>query len=259
MSSFSNLKHGEVREFERILAEAGLTAELVRLIIQDPRLAVTMLTAVQDQPAAKLIHGVFNRAEDVLKATLERLVTKGFTVNQFTWIGSETPPDFTQDNEVVVALDVTLANLEDTDKFAYEWAAEGQENGGWRWEGLESTPDKLRLLQGSPDFKPFTLRWRRIKLNANIGKKPIDVRSPETSPGLVLVFVAAQHPARVKATDYKTRFGWFIPGLECTVPGYEPWRGVPCVDFYQGGRQVGLYARWYGLGYGDLAVPVFRE
>jgi hypothetical protein len=115
-------------------------------------------------------------------------------------------------------------------------------------------------LQGSEAFQPFTLRWRRIKLNTNVGKKPIDVRSPETSPGAVLVLVAAQHPARVKATDYKTRFGWFTPGLECTSPGLWPWQYVPCVGFGRGDRQVELNVRCYVDGYDDyLAVPVFRE
>jgi hypothetical protein len=259
MPSFSNLRHGEVVEFERILAEVGFTAELVRLINQDPSLAAAMLASVQDLPAARLIHGVFNRADDVLKAAVDRLVEKGFTIDQFTWIGPNTPPGFTQDTEVVVALDVTLDSLKSTIEFAYEWAAEGQENGGWRWDGLSTDPDKLRLLQGSEPFQPFTLRWRRIKLNANIGQKPVDVRGPETSPGTVLVLVAAQHPARVKATDYKTRFGWFVPGIECTAPVFEPWQGVPYVGFYRDDRQVRLDACWYGHGHGTLAVPVFRE
>lgn len=259
MSHFSNLKDGEVTEFKRILAEVGFTAELVRLINQDPSLATTMFEAVQDLPAAKLIHGVFNRAEDVFKATMERLVEKGFTVDQFTWIGPEVPPDFTQDTEVVVALDVTLDTLQATFEFAWQWAVEGQENGSWRWEGLNTDPDKFRLIEGSEAFKPMTLRWRRIKLNANVGKKPMDVRSLDTSPGAILVLVAAQHPARVKATDYNTRFGWFAPGLECTAPGREPWRYVPCVNFDRRDRQVGLSADWYGHSNDYLGVPVFRE
>ena len=259
MSSFSNLRHGEVVEFERILSEVGFTAELVRLINQDPSLAVTMFTAVQKEPAAQLIHGVFNRAEDVLKATLERLVEKGFTVDQFTWIGPEAPPDFTQDTEVVVALDATLDTFQATFEFAWKWAAEGQENGSWRWEGLNTDPDKFRLLEGSAPFQPFTFRWRRIKLNTNVGKRPIDVRSPEASPGTVLVFVAAQHPARVKATDYEKRFGWFVPGIECTAPGYEPWQGVPYVYFDQDDRRVRLGASWCDGGRDGLGVPVFRE
>lgn len=259
MSRLSTLQDGEVTELKRILGEAGLTAELARLIIREPALATPMVAVLQESPAAQLIHGVFNRSEDVLKATLERLVEKGFVVDQFTWISSNTPPDFTQDTEVVVALDVTLGSLKDTIEFAYEWAAEGQENGGWRWDGLSTDPDKLRLLQGSEAFKPMTLRWRRIKLNTNIGKKPMDVRSPETSPSTVLVFVAAQHPARVKATDYEKRFGWFIPGLECALPGNEPWRHVPYVYFGRDDRRVGLYAFWYGYGDDYLAVPVFRE
>ncbi|MFZ2682078.1 MAG: hypothetical protein WAZ14_03235 [Patescibacteria group bacterium] len=212
-----------------------------------------------NQQITKLIHGVFNRADDVLEATLKRLVEKGFMVDQFTWIGSETPFDFTEDIEVVVALDVMLGDLKSTIEFAYEWAAEGQENGGWRWKDLSTDPDKLRLLQGSVAFKPMTLRWRRIKLNANVDKKPIDVRSPEASPGTVLVFVAAQHPTRVKATDYVKRFGWFVPGLECTGPDYGPWRRVLCVNFYQHDRRVGLYGLWHDDSRIYLAVPVFLE
>lgn len=259
MSHFSNLKIGEITEFHRVLAEVGFTAELVRLINQDPSLAAAMLATVKEIPAAKLIHGVFNRAEDVLKTTLERLTEKGFMVDQFTWIGPETPPDFTQDTEVVVALDVTLDTLQATFEFAWQWAAEGQENGGWRWESLSTDPDKLRLLENSEAFKPMTLRWRRIKLNTNVGKAPKNVRNLESSPGLVLLFVAAQHPQRVKTTDYEKRFGWYIPGIECTVAVSGPWQRVPCVHFSQGDRQVKLDAGWYGHGDGSLAVPVSRE
>ncbi len=200
----------------------------------------------------KLIHGVFNGTEDVLKNTLERLVKEGFTVDQFTWIGPETPPDFTEDAEVVVALDVTLDTFQHTFEFAWKWVAEGEKNDTW-------DPDKLRLLQGSEAFKPMTFRWRRIKLNANVGKRPIDVRSVQTSPGNVLVFVAAQHPARVNATDYRARFGWFIPGLECTVPGGEPWRYVPFVYFVYDAREVGLHAHLCVNGYSEFGVPVFWE
>lgn len=258
MSHFSNLKDGEVSEFKRILSEVGFTAGLVRLIIRDPSIAEAMLVTAKEQPAARLIHGVFNRAEDVLQATLERLVEKGFAVGQFTWIGSEVPPDFTQDTEVVVALDVTLDTLQNTFEFAWEWMKDGQED-SWRWDGLTSGADKLRLLQGSDAFQPFTLRWRRIKLNANVSKGPLDIRNPKTSPGLVLLFVAAQHPARVKATDYEKRFGWYIPGLECTTPGSGPWQDVPYIDFNRENAQVLLFANWYGIGDGNLAVPVFRE
>jgi hypothetical protein len=212
------------------------------------------------QQSTKLVHGVFNPAADVLEASMLRLAEKGFTVDQFTWIGPKEAPDFDpRDPETVVVLDVTLGTLQETFEFAYEWAAEGQENGGWRWDDLNTDPDKFRLLQGSEAFKPMTLRWRRIKLNANVGKKPIDMRSPDTSPGAVLVLVAAQHPARVKATDYKTRVGWCVPGLECTAPDDGPWQGVPCVSFDLGARQVKLSAFWYDYSHGYLSVPVFRE
>jgi len=103
------------------------------------------------------------------------------------------------------------------------------------------------------------LRWRRIKLNANIAKAPKDVRDQKTSPGLALVFVAAQHPGRIKATDYKTRFGWYVPGLECTVHGGEPWRYVPCVRWPRGDAHVELDARWRSNDFSHSSVPILRE
>jgi len=254
----ASLPYGIVDQLHRQFA-SRITVEEARKLHDQPDLWDVMFQALREQPAFKLIHGVFNRSEDVLKATMERLIEKGFTVDQFTWIGPETPPYFTQDNEVVVVLGLTLDTLQSTIEFAYEWATEGQQNGGWRWEGLSTDPDKLRLLQGSESFQPFTLRWRRIKLNANIGKKPVDVRSPETSPGIALVFVAAQHPERVKAINYRTRFGWYIPGLECTVSNDEPWERVLCVQFHRDEQQVWLSARWFGDAIGVIAVPVLRE
>lgn len=244
--------------FDRFFRFGG-TIKMVVKLLGDDELMKWWVGQLNSHPTFRLIHEVYNPTADILEAVKARCAEKGIEFEKLRWIGTEQAPDFDpRDPETVVVLNVTLDTLQATFEFAWEWAKDGQEN-SWRWEGMLSDPGKLRLLEGSKEFQPFTLRWRRIKLNANVGKKPIDVRSPQTSPGVALIFVAAQHPQRVKATDYEKRFGWFVPGLACTAPDYEPWQSVPCVGFSRDNRQVWLNADWFDSGYGYLAVPVFRE
>lgn len=40
-------------------------------------------------------------------------------------------------------------------------------------------------------------------------------RNAELSPGCALLFLAAEHPVRIKAIDYETRRGFYVPGLKC--------------------------------------------
>ncbi|MBU2613145.1 hypothetical protein KJ925_01650, partial [Patescibacteria group bacterium] len=87
----------------------------------------------------------------------------------------------------------------------------------------------------------------------------IDVRDPTSSPGCALLFMSAEHPARIKATDYEKHFGFWLPGLKCTASGEEQWRNVPYVRFYYDDRQVKLSSSWYGNSSADLAAPSFRE
>ena len=196
MASLSLEQAGEF--FRRFFRMGGTFAMLKRLLTDDA-LMECWIKGLTDQPEFKLVHSVFNPAADVLEALKTRCVERGIDFGRFSWAGSQEAISFTDDPEEVVVLDVTLDTLQETFEFAWEWAKDGQD-GSWRWEGLLSKPDRLRLLEGSDTFVPYMLRWRRIKLNTNIGKKPEDVRNPKMSPGVALVFVAAQHPARVKAT-----------------------------------------------------------
>jgi hypothetical protein len=123
---------------------------------------------------------------------------------------------------------------------------------------MVSDPDKLALLDGL-EFKPHTLRWVKIKLNTNIGKRPIDVRNPKSSPGCALLWMSAEHPARIKATDYEKRFGFWLPGPKCTVPGVGPFANVPSVYFDRDVRRVKLYSYPAHHAYVNLAVPSLQE
>jgi hypothetical protein len=180
-------------------------------------------------PEFALVNGVFTKTDAVLADFKARCEAKSIDFNRFSWVGSEIAPEFTDDPEVVVVLDANLDTLQNTFEFAWAWTVDGQDD-QWRWDGMISDSEKLVLLDGL-EFKSWTLSWRRIKLNTNIGKRPKDVRNQKSSPGCALLFVAAQHPMRIKATDYEKRFGFWLPGLKCTAPDEETFAHVPNVDF----------------------------
>jgi len=267
MTSLHGITIGEDTEFKGRLARAGFSAEIIREINRSDDMAKTMYEALMQHPRFALVHGVFNKTENVLAAFKARCAAKGIDFTKFSWVTPEHAPDFTDDEEVAVVLDATLGTLKDTFEFAWRWTVDGQED-EWRYEGMVSDANKLRLLSDkrpdeaegdSSDFEPWTLAWRRIKLKANVGKKPCDIRDDKTSPGCAMLFVAAQHPERIKATDYVKRFGFWLPGLKCTAPDGDRWRSVPDVYFDRGARRVGLHSYWSDRSDDDLAVPVLWE
>jgi hypothetical protein len=266
----SELTLTQSQEFIARLGRFGISHEVAKKLMGDDK---AMRAFVRDglkslNANAELIHGVFNKTTDVLAAFKARCAAKGIDFGQFSWVGSEQAPEFDpNDPETVVVLDATLYTLKDTFEFAWAWTADGQEK-RYRWEGVVTDAKKLRLLSDDreddaegdgPEFKSFTLRWVRIKLDTNVGKKPCDVRDPKVSPGCALLFMSAEHPERIRATDYETRFAFWLPGLKCTVPGGDAWRDVPHVNFDGEDRRVWLSSLWDGSSYGSLAVPSFRE
>jgi len=267
MARLATLQKGQWDQFDRTLNATDLTAEEVIKLNKHPDVLKLMLATMRDQPVFRLIHGVFNKQDDVLASFKARCAAKGIPFTYFSWISSETPPDFTDDEEVVVVLDATLATLRYTFEFAWQWTVDEQEY-EWRDEDMVSDSKKLRLLSDDREddadgdgieFRPWTLAWRRIKLNTNIGKKPIDIRDPKSSPGCALLFMSAEHPVRIKAVDYKTRFCFQLPGLKCTVRSEGRWLSVPCVFFRCECREVRLDSIGYGSSHGSLAVPVYLE
>lgn len=249
----SDLTLNQTVELVARLGRFGLSPEVAKLLRGDDDAAERFVLAGLEAISAKanLIHGVFNKTSDVLAAFQARCAAKDIDFGKFAWIGSEAAPEFDpKDPETVVVLDATLDTLKNTFEFAWAWTKDGQED-GWRYEGMLSDANKLRLLSDDRDdkaegdgseFKPWTIRWVRIKLDTHVGKKPLDVRKVETSPGCALLFMSAEHPERIKATDYKKRFGFWLPGLKCTAPDEDAWRSVPNVCFDDESRQVGLFS-----------------
>lgn len=263
----SELSGTQMVELVSRLGRGGMSVSTAKKLMGSDGLMEEFVKAGLALPEFRLIHGVFNTQNDVLTNFKARLAAMGIDFDRFSWVGSALAPEFDQyDPETVVVLDATLDTLQNTFEFAWEWTVDGQDD-KWRYDGMLSDSENLRLISDDrkddavgdgPEFKPYTLRWVRIKLDSNVGKKPIDVRNPK-SPGCALLFMSAEHPARIKATDYEKRFGFWLPGLKCSPTGERQWRRVPCVDFDRDDRQVGLNSRWDVDSCGHLVVPSFRE
>ncbi|MFA5945995.1 MAG: hypothetical protein WC802_03755 [Patescibacteria group bacterium] len=254
MARLAALRKGDWDQFDHLLSGSDLSAEEVVKLTKNPEVLQAMLTAMREQPAFRLIHSVFNTVADIRTAFSGRLAEKGVDVKKFSWAGPEKAPDYNENTDTALVLDATLGTLKETFEYAWEWACDGQDK-NWRLPGLSSDTDKLEIIPDAEPFCPWTLRWRRIRLNAGIGQVPTSIEAKK-SLGTALLFVSAQHPERIRKTDYKTRFGFWLPGLRCTVPGSEVMAYSPYVCRRADGGGVGLDANPRGDGSSHLGVPV---
>lgn len=256
-SLHSSLVLGDQIEFWRIAAAAGLTAADIKMLNKHPEALGDMVIAMRTHPCFELEHGVFRPVDELLEITQDQISawTHGKRdFSSFEWIGSQNPLAYTDDPEVAVVLVPTLNTLEETAEFLWEWIKDGQEN-SWRSDHALFDPDHLRMLQARGTFRPNTLEYVRIKLNAHQGKKPVDVRGAD-SAGFEVFACCAQHPERVKAMNGGDRPYLNVSGLELHVSGGRPWQGMLRVRFARGGRGVGLFRSWCGSAYEGWSSPV---
>lgn len=217
-----------------------------------------------------LVHGVFNTTVDVLAAFKARCVEKDIDFDKFSWIGSKLAPDFDPDDpETAVVLDVTLGTLADTVDFAWAWTADLQKTSRRTDNMMSVDHNKLRLRSDKryadahgdgPEFTPYKLRWVRIKLDTNVGEVLYRALDEKESPGCALLFMAAQHPERIRAIDHKNRFGFWLPGLKRRAPGeLQVWSYIPIVSYDQIDGTVHLTCCVGYMQLIDCAVPSFRQ
>ncbi len=138
------------------------------------------------------------------------------------------------------------------------WQVAGsQQPNAWRWDGMKSDKEHLRLLEGIEH--PTGLRWEVIDLGANRGTASADVRTADDSPHAGILAAAAHHPQWVQAMDGDKVPYVDLPGYQVTVDGDEPWRYVPYLGWARIYRGVGLGARWDDYRRPSDGVPVIRE
>lgn len=152
-------------------------------------------------------------ANNILEDFRRRIADAELGSLDFRWVGpTEAPSSDTGD--AVVVLEPTFRNLEETARFAWTWS---QTKFARSFTSLH--PGNLRLRAGAT-FQPLTLSWWRIRLDTYREQIPAAVLEavPGEWPGLAILFVAAEHPDRVRAG--RRRFGdqWLAGGLEYSTP-----------------------------------------
>jgi hypothetical protein len=203
-----------------------------------------------------LMHGLFATPAQQLEMVkiLNGQRDWGFTEEDFIQLGQV--PIWPDHSSLTVAiLEVSLNTVQQTFDTAWDLAANKQSD-KWRWEHLKSDTDHLRLLAGQ---NQRGLKWRVVDLGANQDRKPIDVRTPETSPAAAILWMAYYSPAWVQAMNGNdVPFVW-ITGYEACTPGAQSWQGVPALGWFADDRQVKLGATHYDDQLGKWAVPAYLE
>ncbi|MDQ5951876.1 MAG: hypothetical protein QG626_3 [Patescibacteria group bacterium] len=202
--------------FERIaelLKASGLDEQVVRTMVSAGKLQERKLKRQRDLAVSQqnLVHGLFTQAELIESLTFQRIMDKT-GCSDFTWIGSQDPPAYTDDPRVVVVLEVNLADLASTVKFAYKWASESKP--GNRLGPINLSKKRLLPSPDSEPFRAFTLRWRLLKLEEHNNTPLHDCSfEQEARLGITALFAAAQHPTLVKEQMTKEAV-WLLPGLD---------------------------------------------
>ncbi|HWQ99685.1 MAG TPA: hypothetical protein VN397_02445 [Candidatus Methylomirabilis sp.] len=267
MANLFTLGFGKVSDLMGKLAEAGLTAEMAEEVRKNPALAEIIVSALKQQPAFTLVHGLFTTTAKQIERVREWNKEFGWGISDEAFAEAEkSVPAWPEEKLVAVVLVPYLADKANEDEtvttgvertFHELWdVAAKQQHANWRWGGHDKAgPDRLRLLKGI-EHKPG-LRWEVIDLGCQRNEKPMDVRHPEKSPHAGILASAMLHPEWIKAMDGENVPYTWAPGYEVNVSDEGPWQDVPGVHFNRGARGVGLYCGWCGNYSSYWAVPSF--
>lgn len=205
------------------LLEAGFTQlDFRRLEDGDPAvlraMRETMLGHQSWAPFRGLIHDVDTPAIQILLDVQMRLAGYG-GVARFSWVGNSQPPAPSKKPEVATVLDIQLGTPRETFTFALSWAAHGKKVD---YMDVEQD-DGFDAIPGAEEFTPWTMQWRQLRLDRAVGEDTHKKLAPEKALGATGLFVAAQHPERVRRGNTRNGgFGLLLNGLqsEADIPSW---------------------------------------
>lgn len=137
----------------------------------------------------------------------------------------------------------------------------------WRWDGLKTDPENLRL---TPNTKAYEPGIHRVRINLVAHWEPENGRTidevreqaKQTDEILAHAEVLAAyglHAALLQEQDGENLPYADMPGFQATVPGREAWAHVPYLFWNRDDRKVQLSAFWSGSRPQYWAAPVVRE
>lgn len=205
------------RDFDQYLELAQISPdELVRATL-DPVLMAKITRLVKDpglilrESAPRtsslygengLLHGVYRDQAEMLRLFRERCAKMGIPDSRFKEIKEEISPNFDRTNpEHVLVLDATLSSERATMNFLEYWLFKVYPDMRINYETDHRVKGLAFFKRTSTEpFRPWTLRWRALSLEANLGLGGTNVVHPTgEAPGFALLFFACLHPERFMA------------------------------------------------------------
>lgn len=198
MASFYDLPKGKGIEFDRILADAGLSAEDAVRVLRDHSLGKVMVNALHAVPIVYQPPGWYVGPKSQAKRVQQLLDRVGCVAPI-----PEPPADFTPHTSTEVLMLVaylscdglhTEAGVERTNREWWDFIDPPKGHTKLRWEEFRSDPVYLRLVpdETKPDEVKkhhFGVRWVAFDPNANQGKSP---RSCWNDPSIAPTLASAE-------------------------------------------------------------------
>ncbi|HEU5005310.1 MAG TPA: hypothetical protein VFT49_04515 [Candidatus Saccharimonadales bacterium] len=276
MASLYDITKGEAVELDRVLSQAGFDADMARAAIKSPDLVDVMVAALRErlQPSTGVVLDL--RAEfdpqrqiaQIASLNHSRGKRNGWKFGKSDFASLPEPPAWPDDMRLpMIGLTPTLDTVGRTFEEALGFLGQVHSPRYWRWDGLKSDPDYLRLI-GGHEFEPGTLRWTIMDGAAywepERGRSLVEVRERAAEKNETL----ASHHVYWNGGHYKTwpqsMNGTTVPyadaaAYEATVPGDEPWAHCPYLDWGGVNRGVRVGAGWVEGSSRDWAAPLVLE
>lgn len=273
MANLFTVPAGQLNAFTGKLAEAGLTAEIVRAANTNPDIVRAMVEAAQKVVETANRNPFVLTVDEQIAALRLANTEEGWGIPEDVFVLlAATAPAWPKGRDSYRSFRIRFGTGDEGVARTFEaHAARIKRVHGdrkfWRWEHLLSgkhpykgeNVERLRLLSGNANQKPC-VEWCIVQLDANRQRESVaSVRGSMSlaDEGLVLAWI---FPDRVRAIDYDKWCAWFLGGYELNVPGHGgSWQDVPWVSRSLGTGEVGLHAGWLGHDGSGYSVPVSGE
>jgi hypothetical protein len=240
MASFFDTTIGQQVEFQRVLASAGFTDSDIARIIKEPNLASTMYVAIQPKAVATVPSWYVSPERQLERA-------------RQLWPNAvlpEPPKEFTPRTKS----EVLLLHVPDT--FDNLWnlvnAPEGYTK--YRWDGVKADKRNLRLAPGKAEYTEPV--WLAFDPEHGRGERPDSFWGQADTAASEVFSALIQFP--------EWSLAWFNGASAPNLSGYQlkydgSWSRVPCLDRWDGGRQLELGVGWAGSRGDGWSSPSLRE
>ncbi|TAK89176.1 hypothetical protein EPO04_03710 [Patescibacteria group bacterium] len=263
-TSLYDITIGQQTELTRILAGAGLDADMVKRIIRNPDLAKKMIGEIRQTIPTNT--DLFASAEDILTRFRERAELRGWPITAKPGGHlARNMPRFPTDSLAALCLKIWLGSAEKTAEELWAWVVDSHPN-SWQYGGLKFDPEYFELLDPSRYGDEPSVEWEVIDLGAywepESGRTVLEVREQAAARSDVLadfevLTVAALHPNYIQAQDGESVPYLDVAGVKTTLPGGEPC--APYISWNQYRRGVGLLMSTVDYRNDEWAAPVILQ